>query len=92
MLWEPKFSVGCVAMYAFWVTGFGMIAVAWVLEHMALGQLGVGVIIAAGALTVVRDNMRTRRQIAAIAKRREQRDAGDGVDVAAVGLIHPERF
>lgn len=92
MLWEPRISPGCIFMYTLWIAGMAMIGLAWNLEHAALGQAGVVMSIAAGSITVLRDGMRTRRQISAIAKRREQREAGGGGGETPVGLIHPERF
>lgn len=91
MLWQPRISPGCVFMYVLWLAGIAMITLAWILDHSALGQSGVIAAIGAGSLTVLRDGMRTRRQISAIAKRREMRENGDD-DTPPVGLIHPERF
>lgn len=93
MLWEPRISPGCVFMYTLWLAGIAMITLAWVLDHSALGQAGLTAAIGAGSVTVLRDGMRTRRQISAIAKRRDDREnERDAGDTAPVGLIHPERF
>ena len=91
MFWQPLISPGCVFMYTFWIAGVTMIGLAWNLEHSALGQAGLSAVIAAASVAVLRDGMRTRRQIAAIAKRREMRENGDD-DTPPIGLIHPERF
>lgn len=79
-MWEPRISVGCAATWALWAAGFGFILTGWIQQALYMGHLGLATVGAAVALTVVRDNARTRRQIRGL-DRRQGRGAGGGDSV-----------
>jgi hypothetical protein len=65
-MWESGFSVsiGCALMYGLWAAAIGMLAVGWILYVVEIQNVGLGLSALAAALTVMRDNQRTRRMLA----------------------------
>jgi len=56
-------------MWGSWAAAVALILLGWGVDQPSVGQLGIAAAAAAAALTVMRDNHRTRRQIYATAKR-----------------------
>ena len=77
-LWEPKISAGCLLMVGFWATGLAMLFWGWIADDFHIENVAIGLIITAAVITVLRDNMRTRRQMSALARRasKEREDMG----------------
>ena len=61
-MWESGVSIGCLLMYAVWGAAFGLIAAGWIVG-LELQNLGLALSALAAALTVMRDNQRTRRML-----------------------------
>lgn len=74
MFWEQRISTGCLMMYAFWAAGLGMLIWGWTSGDVHMENTALGLVIAAATVSVLRDGMRTRKQISAIAKRRDQQE------------------
>jgi hypothetical protein len=64
-MWESGFSisVGCMVMYGLWVAVVALIGVGWLAHDAGLQNVGLGLSALAAALTVMRDNQRTRRML-----------------------------
>lgn len=62
-MWESGVSVGCILMLGLWAVAFGMIGCSWALDMDGLGKIGLALSALAAALTVMRDNQRTRRML-----------------------------
>lgn len=69
-MWSQQISVGCMCMWTAWGIAFMLIGAGWSMSIPALGQTGLASSAAAAALTVMRDNQRTRRMIHANERRR----------------------
>jgi hypothetical protein len=50
-------------MYGLWVATVGLLGVGWVAHLVEMQNVGLGLAAAAAALTVMRDNQRTRRML-----------------------------
>ena len=61
-MWESGVSVGCLVMWSLWIGAFGLIAAGWI-GGQELQNLGLALSALAAALTVMRDNQRTRRML-----------------------------
>lgn len=68
-MWSRSMSVGCVLSVAAWVAAFALIAAGWATDTVYVAHLGLATAGVAVALTIIRDNQRTRRQIYATHKR-----------------------
>lgn len=64
-MWESGFSisVGCLLMYVLWSAAIGFIGIGWLMHDAELQNVGLGLSALAAALTVMRDNQRTRRML-----------------------------
>ena len=62
-MWESSVSAGCLVMYVVWTAAFGLIVAGWLLGSLELQNLGLALSALAAALTVMRDNQRTRRML-----------------------------
>lgn len=63
-MWEQGISVGCALMYGLWGAAFVLIGTGGWFDESTLGQVGLALSALAAALTVMRDNQRTRRMLA----------------------------
>jgi hypothetical protein len=63
-VWESGVSVGAMVMYGLWGVAFSLVGAGWMLEAAAVGQYGIVSSALAAAMTVMRDNQRTRRMLA----------------------------
>lgn len=65
-MWESRVSLstGCALMIGAWVLTFGFIGVGWSLNVIGLQAVGLALSALAAALTIMRDNQRTRRMLA----------------------------
>lgn len=57
-------SVGCLLMYGLWATVVGLIGAGWARHDLQLDAVGLALSALAAALTIIRDNARTRRMLA----------------------------
>lgn len=62
-MWESGVSVGCIVMYGLWAGAIVAVAAGWGLGVWEIGQAGIVFAALAAALTVIRDNQRTRRML-----------------------------
>jgi hypothetical protein len=71
-----------------------MLGYGWLGHNVYAQNAALGLVIMAAALTILKDGMRTRRQISAIAKRREQQDrdrpGGGGSDGNVRQFVRPD--
>jgi hypothetical protein len=63
MFWDSEVSFGCLTTWLMWALAFGLIAFSLSGHDAAIGQLGLGLSAAAAAMTIIRDNQRTRRMV-----------------------------
>lgn len=67
-MWRQTVSFGCIAMYVAWIMAFGLIGLGWLVDVSYVAHLGLATCAAAVVLTLIRDNVRTRRHIYAVQK------------------------
>lgn len=67
-MWDRDitFGLGSAAAFLAWIGGALCVAGAWCTERVELGAIGVFLAAAAAALTIMRDNAKTRRVIRAL--------------------------
>lgn len=62
-VWRTTLSVGSVLIGIAWLASVGLIVMAWVLDVVHLGHLGIVSAAMAATLTLAREHQRTRRQV-----------------------------
>ena len=65
MFWDSAVSYGALTTWLMWTLAFALIGANVLGLHPSIGMAGLGLAVAAAALTIVRDNQRTRRMVRA---------------------------
>lgn len=64
---DIRFGVGSVVVWSLWLVAVGiLIGSRWVHDDGTVGRIGLAVSGLAAAMTVIRDNVKTRRAIRAV--------------------------